>query len=93
MTEFQHSNIRLSRKVEDILRWVIVPPTMHRVHHSEIMEETNSNYGAIFSFWDRMFGSFKKIDNQDRIVFGLKEYKDPKQLTLWKLLLLPFRKK
>ncbi len=92
MTEFQHSNIRLHPTIERWVWMIFVPPAMHRVHHSDIQKETDSNYGAIFSFWDRMFGTFCRVDDQDRIVFGLKEYKDPQQLTLWKLLTLPFRK-
>lgn len=93
MTEFQHSNIRLPKPVEKIVYLVFVPPAMHRVHHSDIQVETDSNYGAIFSFWDRMFGTFRVVEDQERIVFGLKEYTDPKQLTIWKLLTLPFRDK
>ena len=64
---------------------------MHRIHHSNVKNQTDSNYGTIFSFWDRIFGTFTRNVDQGSIVFGLKEFDDPKELMLLKLLVLPFR--
>lgn len=92
MTQLTHSNIRLWKPLENILWLFIVPPAMHRVHHSNVKRETDSNYGTIFSLWDRLFGTFRSA-GPGGIIFGLKEFIDPGELTLWKLLALPFRKK
>jgi len=92
MAQFEHSNIKLHPKLEESLWLFLVPPAMHRIHHSDVKSQTDSNYGTIFSFWDRMFGTFVKDVDQDKIVFGLKEFDNPKELTLLKLLTLPFRR-
>jgi len=68
---FHHSNIALPEKFDRILRAVIVTPNMHRVHHSIIREETDSNYGSVFSFWDRILGTYKRRDDTDAIIYGL----------------------
>ncbi len=91
MAQFGHSNIKLWSTLEKFLWLVLVPPSMHRIHHSNIKRETDSNYGTIFSFWDRLFGTFTYNVDQDKIIFGLNEFKDPNELTLFKLLKLPFR--
>ena len=92
MAQFGHSNIKLNPMLEKSLWLFLVPPAMHRIHHSNVKDQTDSNYGTIFSFWDRMFGSFLKDVDQDSIVFGLKEFNNPKELMLLKLLALPFRR-
>ncbi len=92
MAQFGHSNIKLNPTLEKSLWLLIVPPAMHRIHHSNVKNQTDSNYGTIFSFWDRMFGSFVKDADQEKIVFGLKEFDNPKELMLLKLLMLPFRR-
>jgi len=91
MAQFGHSNLKLWKPLDEFLWLILVPPAMHRIHHSQNKEETDSNFGTIFSFWDRMFGSFKKNVEQSCLVFGLKEFNDPKDLFLHKILLLPFR--
>jgi len=91
MAQFDHCNIKLNPKFEKFLWLIVVPPAMHRIHHSNIKNHTDSNYGTIFSFWDRMFGTFLYDVDQDKIVFGLKEFDNPKELMLFKLLALPFR--
>lgn len=91
MTEFGHSNIKLWRRFENFFWCFFVTPSMHRVHHSNFKAETDSNYGTIFSFWDRLFGTINRTANADGLVFGLTEFKDPTELTLPKLLSLPFR--
>jgi len=90
MAQFGHSNVKIWQPLEEWLWLVVVPPAMHRIHHSDKKVQTDSNYGTIFSFWDRLFGSFRK-DDQEKVIFGLKEFNDPHQLTLRKLLVLPFR--
>lgn len=55
-----HSNIRINEKADLLLRKLIISPLMHRIHHSNIIVETNSNYGSVFPFWDRIFKSYRK---------------------------------
>ncbi|MBI5630196.1 MAG: sterol desaturase family protein [Elusimicrobia bacterium] len=88
---FQHCNFRLPIGVERMTRLVFTTPDMHRVHHSALSQETNSNYGIIFSFWDRWLGSYREIDDQDSIKIGLPDFPDPGNLTLLELLGLPWR--
>jgi len=56
---FHHSNVRISEKWDQVLRFLFVTPRMHRIHHSKIRNETDSNYGSIFPYWDSLFGSYK----------------------------------
>ncbi|MGH6628756.1 MAG: sterol desaturase family protein, partial [Burkholderiales bacterium] len=56
---FNHANVRLSARVEPLVRWLLVTPDMHRVHHSKDPRETNSNYGFNLSIWDRLFGTYR----------------------------------
>ena len=72
---FHHSNIRLPEKIDRIVRTVIVTPNMHRVHHSVDISETNSNYASVFSFWDRIFRTFRKREDVRKINFGLPDFK------------------
>ncbi|NQT27477.1 sterol desaturase family protein [candidate division KSB1 bacterium] len=87
---FHHSNIRLPDWIDRTLRTVIVTPWMHWVHHSDIREETDSNYGAIFSFWDRLFGSFRIRKDPDQIQYGLKQFTDPMWQSFTGMLKTPF---
>lgn len=65
-----HSNIRINQKADFLLRKLIISPLMHRIHHSNIIAETNSNYGSVFPFWDRIFKSYTKKP-LGKIKFGL----------------------
>lgn len=89
---FNHSNIHIPEKVDRILRLLVVTPDMHRVHHSVIIRETNSNYGFNLPWWDRLLGTYK--DQPDKghtdMVIGLSQFRDPKKLSLPRLLILPF---
>lgn len=87
---FHHSNIALSEKWDRWLSVVFIMPNMHRIHHSQIMQETNSNYGSIFSFWDRLFKSFCSRENMKSIVFGIGIFKSNKWQRLRSLLVIPF---
>jgi sterol desaturase/sphingolipid hydroxylase (fatty acid hydroxylase superfamily) len=91
-TIFHHSNVNLPESIDKILRIIIVTPNMHRVHHSQIMKETNSNYTSTFSFWDRLFKTFKMNNNTSSIELGLKEFVNDKWQNLWGIIITPFIK-
>lgn len=92
---FNHGNIRLPEKWDRILRRVIVTPDMHRVHHSVVKRETNSNYGFNLSVWDRLFGTYRAAPEagHENMTIGLTQFRDPAQLSLARLLWLPVRGK
>ena len=93
---FNHSNIRLPASVERILRKVLVTPDMHRVHHSTVVCETNSNYGFALSVWDRLFHTYQDQPKQGHVGMdiGLTEFRSAKDICrLDGMLLLPFRDK
>jgi sterol desaturase/sphingolipid hydroxylase (fatty acid hydroxylase superfamily) len=89
---FNHSNVRLPLGLDRVLRLVLVTPDMHRVHHSTIRGETDSNYGFNFPFWDRLFGTYvpqPKLGH-DAIDIGLAEYRGDAPYRLRWVLWLPF---
>jgi len=93
---FNHSNIKLPLKLDKLLKTVIVTQSMHRIHHSQVVSETDSNFGFNLSIWDRLFGSYieEAANGDEGIKLGLKEYSSPKTNTSLKaLLLMPFRQK
>jgi sterol desaturase/sphingolipid hydroxylase (fatty acid hydroxylase superfamily) len=85
-----HSNIRFPAAIDRALRLVIVPPSLHRVHHSEIMEETNSNYGTVLSVWDRLLGSLRLRSDLDSIRYGIGQFDEQRWQGVTGLLRLPF---
>jgi len=89
---FNHGNIRFSSKIDRILRYFIVTPDMHLVHHSVIIRETNSNFGFNLPWWDRLFGTYRNqpAKGHEAMTIGLSQFRDPKRLTLPRLLALPF---
>ena len=91
-TAFTHANINLPKKLDRALSYILVSPNMHKVHHHWKQPYTDSNYGAVFSFWDRLLGTFKKMDTKD-IRYGLDHYypneKDEDFIALMKK---PFQK-
>lgn len=89
---FNHANLRLPQGVDRALRWLIVTPDMHRVHHSSIKQETNSNYGFSLSCWDRLFGTYRAQPRlgHTEMEIGLTQFRDRSRLTLPWLLILPF---
>ena len=91
-TAFTHANISLPKKLDYALSFILVSPNMHKVHHHWKQPYTDSNYGAVFSFWDRLLGTFKKLDTKD-IHYGLDRYypneKDEDFIALMKK---PFQK-
>lgn len=91
-TAFTHANISLPRSVDRLLSYVIVSPNMHKVHHHWKQPFTDSNYGAILSIWDRIFGTFKKLDPKD-IRYGLdRYYSNDKDEDIVMLMKSPFSK-
>lgn len=76
LSQFNHANIRLPKKLDDILSYVLVSPDMHKVHHHYKLPYTDSNYGNIFSFWDRLFQTFSYMKNPKEIVYGLDSYSE-----------------
>ena len=89
---FNHSNIRLPKKIDRVLRLLVVTPDMHRVHHSVVIRETNSNYGFNLSWWDRLLGTYKDqpAKGHTDMVIGLSQFRNPQKLSLLRLLSLPF---
>lgn len=87
--QFQHSSVKVPAGFERIFWFLFVPPSMHRIHHSVVIGERNTNYGTIFSLWDRIFGTLLKGVDQKKIVIGLGAYRDPKELFINHLLLMP----
>lgn len=92
---FSHANLRLPPTVDRWLRLVVVTPDMHRVHHSVIVRETNSNYGFNLPWWDRLFGSYRAQpgDGHLGMTIGLREWRHQADLGLWSLLQIPFLRK
>jgi sterol desaturase/sphingolipid hydroxylase (fatty acid hydroxylase superfamily) len=89
---FNHGNVRLPQPVDRVLRFFVVTPEMHRVHHSVIIRETNSNFGFNFPWWDRLFGTYRSVPaaGHEGMTIGLSHFRDPAELTLPRLLALPF---
>jgi sterol desaturase/sphingolipid hydroxylase (fatty acid hydroxylase superfamily) len=92
MAVFNHGNIKIPTQLDRFLRYFIVTPDMHRVHHSVIIRETNSNFGFNLSWWDRLFGTYKAQPEKGHVgmTIGLSQFRDFKKLTLPWLLALPF---
>ncbi|WP_395045320.1 sterol desaturase family protein [Flavobacterium sp.] len=91
-TQFTHANICLPRKLDKIMSYIIVSPDMHKIHHHYKLPYTDSNYGNIFSVWDRIFGTFLYLD-REKIVYGIDTHMNPKENNeLLNLLKIPFQK-
>lgn len=91
---FNHGNIGLPARLDRILRWVVVTPDMHRVHHSIEDDETNSNFGFNLPWWDRLFGTYRDQPRagQTGMTIGIRDHGDPREVSrLDGMLLLPFR--
>jgi sterol desaturase/sphingolipid hydroxylase (fatty acid hydroxylase superfamily) len=91
-TLFHHSNWRLPVTSERILAMVFVTPRMHGIHHSIVERETNSNWGTIFSWWDRLHRTLRRDIPQNAITIGVAAYRDESELTVGRLFALPFGK-
>lgn len=91
---FNHTNLMINSRLEQGLRWLIVTPDMHSVHHSAYRPETDSNFSNIFSFWDRLFGTYcaSPALGYDQFTLGLDKFRDNRDQKLAGLLLNPFKK-
>ncbi len=90
---FNHANLRLPMGVDRVLRWLVVTPDMHRVHHSVLSAETHSNFGFNLPWWDRLFGTYRAQPRlgHDGMTIGLPIFRRPEELRLDRLLFQPFR--
>jgi sterol desaturase/sphingolipid hydroxylase (fatty acid hydroxylase superfamily) len=90
---FNHGNIRIPPGFDRVLRWFVVTPDMHRVHHSILSRETNSNFGFNLPWWDRLFGTYRAqpAAGHDAMTIGIEQFRDPRELRLDRMLLQPFR--
>jgi len=88
---FNHSNIRIPLGLDRALRWVIVTPDMHRVHHSVVPQETNSNFGFNLPWWDRLFGTYRAqpADGHDGMTIGIELFRARRDLWLDRMLIQP----
>ena len=91
-SQFNHANIQISNKVDKILSYLIVSPNMHKVHHHFELPYTDSNYGNIFSIWDRLFGTYMEL-NKEEIIYGVDTDLDEVQNSKFTSLIeRPFKK-
>jgi sterol desaturase/sphingolipid hydroxylase (fatty acid hydroxylase superfamily) len=91
---FNHSNVNISSVIDHKLRWLIVTPDMHRIHHSSMPAETDCNYGFSLSFWDKLFKTYTPEPklSHTTLSIGLEPYRQQSDLGFMSLLLLPFKK-
>jgi sterol desaturase/sphingolipid hydroxylase (fatty acid hydroxylase superfamily) len=93
---FNHANVRLPAGVDRVLRWFVVTPDMHRVHHSTEDDEANSNFGFSLPWWDRLFGTYRDQPRggHEGMTIGIRKYRDAKDVSwITGMLVLPFRGK
>jgi len=90
---FNHANARLPKVVDQLLRWIVVTPDMHRVHHSVVYNETNSNFGFNLPWWDRIFGTYRArpAAGHQAMTIGVDAFRTREDLRLDRLLVQPFR--
>lgn len=90
---FSHGNVRVAPAIDRALRKFLVTPALHATHHSVERDEAMSNFGGVFSVWDRLFGTLREAPRAgDAIAFGLEEERDASRLGFGRLLALPFRR-
>ena len=88
----EHANVRLSERMDRWIRFLIVTPNMHKIHHSRVVGETDSNYSNIFSIWDRLFHTHIASTDYLTLTYGLEGFDDPQMQTLAALIREPFRR-
>lgn len=92
LSQFNHANIQLPEKLDRIVSLLIVTPNMHHVHHHYRQPYTDTNYGNIFSIWDRLFGTYIQLD-QSRLIYGIDTHLDEKENSnVGNLMRIPFQK-
>jgi len=91
LSQFNHANIGLPPALDRALSWLIVTPDMHHVHHHYVLPYTDSNYGNLFSVWDRLFGTYRSLERAE-LVYGVDTHMEAKEhATIGALLTMPFR--
>lgn len=91
-TQLTHANLKLSKRLDKVISYILVSPDMHKVHHHYKLPYTDSNYGNIFSIWDRLFGTYMQLD-REKIVYGVDTFPNAQEnASLKKLLKQPFQK-
>jgi sterol desaturase/sphingolipid hydroxylase (fatty acid hydroxylase superfamily) len=90
---FNHANAGLPARVDAALRWLVVTPDMHRVHHSILPQETNTNFGFNLPWWDRLFGTYRAqpVAGHEAMTIGIDAFRSPEDLRLDQLLIQPLR--
>jgi sterol desaturase/sphingolipid hydroxylase (fatty acid hydroxylase superfamily) len=90
---FNHGNVRLPSGIDRLLRWIVVTPDMHRVHHSVRPEETNRNFGFSLTWWDRVLGTYRAQpkDGHAEMTIGIEQFRLPRDLWLDRLFVQPWR--
>lgn len=90
---FNHGNVAMPGKLDRVLRWILVTPDMHRVHHSIHPAETNTNFGFNLSIWDRLFGTYRAQPDEGHLgmTIGIEQFRDERELWLDRMLTQPFR--
>jgi sterol desaturase/sphingolipid hydroxylase (fatty acid hydroxylase superfamily) len=90
---FNHGNVKLPAHLDRILRWIVVTPDMHRVHHSIKPRETNSNFGFNLPWWDRLFGTYRDQPEAGHVgmTIGIDQFRDVGELRVDRMLTQPFR--
>jgi sterol desaturase/sphingolipid hydroxylase (fatty acid hydroxylase superfamily) len=90
---FNHSNVAMPAVLDRVVRLLVVTPDMHRVHHSVLREETNSNFGFNFPWWDRLFGTYRAQPREGHqgMTIGIEIFRDPAELRFGRMLLQPLR--
>jgi sterol desaturase/sphingolipid hydroxylase (fatty acid hydroxylase superfamily) len=89
--DFLHANIAMREPVDRLLRMVVITPAMHKVHHSQVHAETDTNYTSLPSLWDRLFGSFRLRPDLSAVRIGLVGWSDSSHQTLPGMLATPLR--
>ncbi|MGG5890339.1 sterol desaturase family protein [Falsiroseomonas sp. HC035] len=92
---FNHANLRLPAWLDRGLRLVVVTPDMHRVHHSVLPQETDSNFGFNLAFWDRLFGTYRAqpAAGHAAMTVGIAQFRDPRELRIDRMLTQPLRER
>jgi sterol desaturase/sphingolipid hydroxylase (fatty acid hydroxylase superfamily) len=90
---FNHSNVCIPEGIDRVLRWFVVTPDMHRIHHSILSRETNSNFGFNLPWWDHLLGTYRAQPEagHEGMTIGIEQFRDSRELRLDRMLLQPFR--
>jgi sterol desaturase/sphingolipid hydroxylase (fatty acid hydroxylase superfamily) len=90
---FNHGNVRLPLELDRYLRWLLVTPDMHRVHHSIVVNETNSNFGFNLPWWDRLLGTYRDqpAAGHEGMTIGIEQFRETRELLIDRMLSQPFR--